>query len=64
MSFVSIYLVCDSRIGACLSIQLPALLFDFILFVSVLLFVVVLSGEPKQNKGRGLVDHKPVQTPE
>ena len=29
----------------------------------VLLFVVVLSGEPKQNHGRGLVDRKLVQAP-
>ena len=28
-----------------------------------LLFVVVLSGEPKQNQGRGLVDYKLVQDP-
>ena len=27
-----------------------------------LVFVVVLSGEPKQNQGRGLVDRKLVQT--
>ena len=64
MSFVSIYLVCDSSIVAtCLSIQLPALLFVCALFVLFLLFVVVLSGEPKQNQGRGLVDHKLVQAP-
>ena len=29
----------------------------------VLLFVVVVSGEPKQKQGRGLVDHKLVQAP-
>ena len=29
---------------------------------SCLLFVVVLSGEPKQNQGRGLIDRKLVQT--
>ena len=30
----------------------------------VLLFVVVVSGEPKQKQGRGLVDHKLVQAPQ
>ena len=29
----------------------------------VLSFVVVLSGEPKQNQGRGLVDRKQIQAP-
>ena len=43
--------------------QLPALLFVCVLFVSFLKFVVVLSGEPKQKKGRGLVDRKLVQAP-
>ena len=33
------------------------------LFVLFLLFVVVLSGEPRQKQGRGLVDHKLVQAP-
>ena len=33
------------------------------LFGLFLLFIVVLSGEPKQNQGRGLVDRKLVQTP-
>ena len=33
------------------------------MFHSFLLFVVVLSGEPKQNQGRGLVDRKLVQAP-
>ena len=52
-------LVCNFSIEAtCPSIQLPALLFVCVLFV---LFVDVLSGEPKQNQGRGLVDHKLVQ---
>ena len=41
VSFVSIYLVCDSSIVAtCPSIQLPALLFVCALFVLFLLFVV------------------------
>ena len=44
-----------------LQFQLPALLFVCVLFVLFLLFVVALSGEPKQNQGRGLVDHKLVQ---
>ena len=29
----------------------------------MLLFVVGLFGEPKQNQGRGLVDHKLIQAP-
>ena len=28
-----------------------------------MLFIVVLSGEPKRNRGRGLVDRKLVQDP-
>ena len=32
-----------------------------VLFVLFLLFVVVLSGEPRQQQGRGLVDRKQVQ---
>ena len=43
-----------------LQFQLPALLFGCVL---LLLFVVVLSGETKQNQGRGLVDRKLVQAP-
>ena len=62
MSVLSICLVCNfSIVATCRSIQLPALLFVCVLF---LLFVDVLSGEPKQNKGRGLVDHKLVQAPQ
>ena len=41
--------------------QPPALFFVCVLFVLFLLFVVVLSGELKQNQGRGLVDRKLVQ---
>ena len=41
-----------------LQYQLLALLFVGALFVLFSLFVVVLSGEPKQNQGRGLVDRK------
>ena len=44
-----------------LQFQLPALLFVRVLFV--LLFVLGLSSEPKQNQGRGLVDRKQVQAP-
>ena len=44
-----------------LQYQLSALLFICVLF---LLFVVVLSGEPEQNQGRGLVDLKQVQVPQ
>ena len=43
--------------------QLPTLLFVCILFVLFLLVKVVLSGEPKQNQGRGLVNRKQVQAP-
>ena len=44
---VSICLVCNfSIVATCPSIQLPALLFVYVLF---LLLVDVLSGEPKQN---------------
>ena len=46
-----------------LQCQLPALFFVCALFVLFLLSVVVLSGEPKQNQGRGLVDRKLVQSP-
>ena len=41
-----------------LQCQLPDLLFVFVLLVLFLLFVVVLSGEPTQNQGRGLFDRK------
>ena len=61
MSVVSICLVCNFSIVATYPlIQLPALLCVCVLF---LLFVDVLFGEPKQNLGRGLVDHKLVQAP-
>ena len=40
------------------------LCFSFVLFVLFFLFVVVVSGEPKQKQGRGLVDHKLVQAPQ
>ena len=44
-----------------LQFKLSTLLFISVLFVS--LFVVVFSGESKQNQGRGLVDRKLVQAP-
>ena len=59
-----LFFVCDSSILAtCVSIPAAhfALCMCFIRFV--LLFVVVLSGEPKQNQGQGLVDCKLVQAP-
>ena len=43
-----------------LQYQLSVLLFVCVLF---LLLVIVMSGEPKQNHGRGLVDRKLVQDP-
>ena len=46
-----------------LQFQLPSLLLVCVLFVLFLLFIVVLSGEPKQKQGRGLVDRKLVQAP-
>ena len=46
-----------------LQCYLPTLLFVCILFVLFLLVKVVLSGEPKQNQGRGLVNRKLVQAP-
>ena len=46
-----------------LQFQLPALLLVCVLYVFFLLFVVVLSGEPRQNQGRGLVDHKSSSSP-
>ena len=58
-------LVCNSSIVAtCPSIQLLDLLFACVLFVLFLLFVVVLSGKPRQKQGRGLVDNKLVQAPQ
>ena len=45
-----------------LQFQLPALL--LVIFALFFLFVVVLSGEPRQKQGRGLVDHKLVQAPQ
>ena len=47
-----------------LQFQLPSLLLVCVLFVLFLLFVVVLSGEPKQKQGRGLVERKLDQAPQ
>ena len=66
MSIISICLVCNfSIVATCPS--MPAARFAFCLwfvcFFLVLLFIVVLAGEPKQNQGRGLVDRKLVLAP-
>ena len=64
---VFIVYICLIRILALrppvLQFQLPALLLVCVLFVLFLLFVVVLSGEPRQKQGRELVDHKLVEAP-
>ena len=49
--------------GPCPSIQLPTLLFVCVVFILFSFFVVVLSGKPKQNQGRGLVAYKLVGAP-
>ena len=65
VSIVSISLVCDLALWPpVLQFQLPALLFVCVLFVLFLLFVLVLSGEPRQKQGRGLFDRKLVQAPQ
>ena len=62
VAVMSIYIVCDfSIVAACPSV--PAVRFAFCLCF-IRFVVVVLSGEPKQNKGRGLVDRKLVQAPQ
>ena len=59
---VYICLVCDSSIVAtCHSIPTARFAFCLCFIRFCLLFVVVLSGEPKKNQGRGLVDRKLVQ---
>ena len=62
VSIVSVCLVWDSSIVAICPL-LPAARFAFRLYSIrfVLLLIFVLSGEPKQNQGRGLVDRKLVQ---
>ena len=47
-----------------LQFHLPALLLVCVLLVLIVLIVVVLSGEPRQKQGRGLVDRKLVQAPQ
>ena len=47
-----------------LQFQLPALFLVCVLLVLFVLIVVVLSGEPRQKQGRGLVDCKLVQAPQ
>ena len=60
---LSVCLVCDSSIVATCP-STPAVRFAFRLcFICFVLFVVVLSGELKQNQGRVLVDRKLVQPP-
>ena len=65
--FIAVVSVCLIRILAfrppVLQFQLPSLLLVCVLFVLSLLFVVVLSGGPKQKQGRGLVDRKLDQAP-
>ena len=59
VSVVSICLVCDSSIVAtCPSMPAARYAFRLCFVRFVFLFEVVLSGEPKQNQGRGLVDRK------
>ena len=56
--FIAVRSICLKRILALkppvLQFQLPALLLVCILYVLFLLFVVVLSDEPKQKQGRGV----------
>ena len=61
---MSTCLVCYSSIVATCP-PIPATHFAFRLwFIGlVILFVVVVSGEPRQKQGQGLVDHKLVQAP-
>ena len=60
MSIVSVWLVCDFSIEAICPL-IPAARFAFCL--CFIRFAFVLSGEPKHNQGRGLVDQKLVQAP-
>ena len=65
VSIVSFCLVCDVNIVVATCPSMPAARFAFRLCFIRFAFVVlvVLSGEPKQNKGRELVDRKLVQAP-
>ena len=65
MSTVSSCLVCNSSIVAtCPSIPAARSAFRLCFIRLFFLFVVVVSGEPEQKQGRGLVDHKLVQAPQ
>ena len=62
---MSTCLVCNSSIvTTCPSIPATHFAFRLFLFVLFFLFVVVVSGEPKQKQGRGLIDRKLVQAPQ
>ena len=62
---MSVCVVCDSSIvDTCPSIPAARFAFCLCLISFLCCFVVVLSGEPKQNQGRGLVNHKLVQAPQ
>ena len=65
---VSIVYICLIRILALrppvLQFKLPALLLVCVFFALLSFLLVVLSGEPRQKHGRGLVDHKLVQAPQ
>ena len=64
VSIVSICLVCGpSFVTSCPSIPPARIAFRSCFIRFALLFVVVLSGEPKHNQGRGLVKRKLVQAP-
>ena len=64
VSIVTVCLVYNSSVVAtCPSIPAARFAFCYALLVLLVLFVVVLSGEPKQNQGRGMVDRKLVQAP-
>ena len=65
--FTAVVSICLIRILALrppvLQFKLSSLFLACVLFVLFLLFVVVLSGEPRQKQGRGLVDRELVQAP-
>ena len=60
-SWLVLLLLCRSIPAALFASRLCFIRFVFVFF---LLFVVVLSDEPKQKQGRGLVDRKLVQAPQ
>ena len=62
--YVSFFLVCDSSIvTTCPSIPAARFVFRLCFIRFLLLFLVVLSGEPRRNQGQGLVDRKLVKAP-